>query len=235
METFEAITERHGVLRFRPDPVEPEKIEQVLRAAVAAPSAANTQPWEFVVVTDPQLTKRVAHYLMEAQMTYVLNGMLELPEEFTDKLMSLYTEFDNAPCFIVFCLNQRVDLASARWAQILRDWDMCAIGGAIANLMAMATDLGLGTRYFGGFVADNDAAPLKEMLGIPAHVEIVAATPLGYHDEPPKERPEQSLDVLVNYRRGDKYSLAGLLKGKLPFSTVTHFDRYDDKTPIREG
>ena len=38
--------------RFQKRPVEPEKIEQILRAAMAAPSAGNQQPWEFYVVTD---------------------------------------------------------------------------------------------------------------------------------------------------------------------------------------
>ena len=64
METFQAITRRQGVLRFKPTPVEPEKIEMVLKAAIAAPSAANTQAWEFVVVTDPELALQVAEYLV---------------------------------------------------------------------------------------------------------------------------------------------------------------------------
>ena len=53
MDALEAIAGRHGVLHFRPDPVEPAKIEAVLAAAVAAPSPVNLQPWAFVVVTDP--------------------------------------------------------------------------------------------------------------------------------------------------------------------------------------
>ena len=57
METFQAITGRHGVLRYEPTPVEPAKIEQVLQAAIAAPSAANTQPWLLVVVTEPELVR----------------------------------------------------------------------------------------------------------------------------------------------------------------------------------
>ena len=52
MDALEAITGRHGVLRFRPDPVEPAKIEAVLAAAVAAPSPVNLQPWAFVVVAE---------------------------------------------------------------------------------------------------------------------------------------------------------------------------------------
>jgi nitroreductase len=50
MDALEAIAGRHGVLRFRADPVEPAKIEAVLAAAVAAPSPVNLQPWAFVVM-----------------------------------------------------------------------------------------------------------------------------------------------------------------------------------------
>jgi len=60
MECYEAITTRRGVLRYASRPVEPELIERVLTAAIAAPSPANLQPWAFVVVTEPQLAARTA-------------------------------------------------------------------------------------------------------------------------------------------------------------------------------
>ncbi len=43
---------RVSIRRFEDKPVEKEKIEALLRAAMAAPSAGNQQPWEFYVVTD---------------------------------------------------------------------------------------------------------------------------------------------------------------------------------------
>ena len=45
---------RISVRKFKPDPVEREKIIAILRAAMQAPSAGNQQPWEFYVVTDPE-------------------------------------------------------------------------------------------------------------------------------------------------------------------------------------
>ena len=48
---MEAIFTRSSVRKFEERPVEPEKIEKILRAAMAAPSAKNQQPWEFFVVT----------------------------------------------------------------------------------------------------------------------------------------------------------------------------------------
>ena len=49
---MEAIFSRVSVRKFEDRPVEPEKIEKILRAAMAAPSAKNQQPWEFYVVTN---------------------------------------------------------------------------------------------------------------------------------------------------------------------------------------
>ena len=47
---METIFQRRSVRHFQERPVEPEKIEQILRAAMAAPSSFNQQPWEFFVV-----------------------------------------------------------------------------------------------------------------------------------------------------------------------------------------
>jgi nitroreductase len=52
---FEAIETQRAIRYFRPDPVPTELIERLLDAAVRAPSAANKQPWAFVVVTDPAM------------------------------------------------------------------------------------------------------------------------------------------------------------------------------------
>lgn len=46
------IYERVSIRKYQDRPVEPEKTEAMLRAAMQAPSAANQQPWEFFVVTD---------------------------------------------------------------------------------------------------------------------------------------------------------------------------------------
>ncbi len=55
-----AIFHRTSIRKYTDKPVEPEKLELLLRAAMAAPSACNQQPWEFVVVTDRALISRLA-------------------------------------------------------------------------------------------------------------------------------------------------------------------------------
>lgn len=227
METFEAIMRRHGVLSYRNTPVEPDKIERVLRAAVAAPSPANTQPWAFVVVIDAELVRQVAEHLVRAQEKLVFGRVLEAPGPFIAQLMRLYDGLANVPCFIILCRQQRVDLAPEEFSAVVRDWDLCSLGAAMENLMVAAADLDLGTRWFGSPMIDDGGSQLHQILRIPDRVEIVAVTPLGYHDEPPKERPVQSMELLSGFRRGDKASLAALLDGKLALDEVVHFDRFD--------
>ena len=48
------IFERVSIRKFQEREVEQKKIEQILKAAMAAPSAGNQQPWEFYVVQDPE-------------------------------------------------------------------------------------------------------------------------------------------------------------------------------------
>lgn len=58
---MDEIFSRRSVRTFLPDQVEDEKIEKLLRAAMAAPSAGNQQPWEFYVVRDKKAIQSLAH------------------------------------------------------------------------------------------------------------------------------------------------------------------------------
>ena len=54
------IFERISIRKYENRPVEEEKIRQILKAAMAAPSAGNQQPWEFYVVRDPEMIRKLA-------------------------------------------------------------------------------------------------------------------------------------------------------------------------------
>ena len=60
METFEALMTRRSIRKYEDRPVPPELVEEILRAAMAAPTAGNGQPWEFVVITDRKLMAELA-------------------------------------------------------------------------------------------------------------------------------------------------------------------------------
>ncbi len=53
-DILDFIFKRRSIRKYTDQPVEPEKLDLLLQAAMAAPSAMNCKPWEFVVVTDPE-------------------------------------------------------------------------------------------------------------------------------------------------------------------------------------
>ena len=57
---MDEIFKRISVRKYEDRPVEKEKILQILKAAMAAPSAGNQQPWEYYVVTNRELIKKLA-------------------------------------------------------------------------------------------------------------------------------------------------------------------------------
>jgi len=64
MSILNQITARRSIRQYQARPVEKEKIDQLLQAAMAAPSAMNIKPWEFVVVTEPDLLSALRSALM---------------------------------------------------------------------------------------------------------------------------------------------------------------------------
>ena len=59
MDIFTAIKERRSCRNFMSDPVSDDVLEKILEAGTWAPSAANNQPWEFIVVTNDEIKKNI--------------------------------------------------------------------------------------------------------------------------------------------------------------------------------
>jgi nitroreductase len=68
MDTFEALLTRRAVREFTPQPVSAGQVEQILRAAMYAPSACNQQPWHFIVVDSREQLDALADLHPYAQM-----------------------------------------------------------------------------------------------------------------------------------------------------------------------
>jgi nitroreductase len=56
---LQRVQTRRSVRHFRSDPISLEAVERCIAAAATAPSGANKQPWTFVLVTDPDLKRRI--------------------------------------------------------------------------------------------------------------------------------------------------------------------------------
>lgn len=60
MQTWDAITARRNVRSFSGEPVGPDQLDRILEAGRRAPSSRNTQPWDFVLVTDRSQLEELA-------------------------------------------------------------------------------------------------------------------------------------------------------------------------------
>jgi len=82
MDAMEAILSRRSIRRYTDKPVPEELVQQLLKAAMAAPSASNEQPWEFIVIDDRRLFNDImnshpyASMLSEAKLVIAVCGDL---------------------------------------------------------------------------------------------------------------------------------------------------------------
>jgi nitroreductase len=157
MDLMGAIKGRRSIRKYKPDLVPEETLFAVLEAVKWAPSWANTQCWEVVVVKENGLKTDLASTLPKGNPA--ASAMVE------------------APVVIVLCGKKGVSgFYRGQAATAKGDWLMFDLGIAIENLCLVAHGLGLGTVVAGMF--DHEKA--AELLKVPPEVEVVAMTPLGY-------------------------------------------------------
>ena len=157
MDLMDAIKGRRSIRKYKPDPVSEETLQKIMEAVRWAPSWANTQCWEVIIVRDPNMKSALANTLTK-----------------TNPSLSSMTE---APLVIVLCGKKGVSgFKKGEAATVKGDWLMFDTGIAMQNLCLTAHALGLGTVVVGNF----DHKKAEEILGIPQSTEVVAMTPLGY-------------------------------------------------------
>jgi nitroreductase len=149
------IFERRSVRSFLPKPVEPEKIERILRAGFAAPSAHNRQPWEFVVITAREDLDAIAKMSPYAKMCA------------------------EATAAIIPCVNLTLGDAKPEdtwWAQDL--------SAATENILLQIVEEGLGGVWLGWYPDKQRMAAVSARFKLPAHIAPFSVVALGYAAKP---------------------------------------------------
>jgi len=78
MDAIQAILSRRSIHRYTSQPVPSDVIEELLRAAMSAPSAGNEQPWHFVVINDRQILDEIPWIPGEASAAILVCADLSL-------------------------------------------------------------------------------------------------------------------------------------------------------------
>ena len=154
---IKAIKERRSIRKYRPDPVPEEALRTVLEAVRWAPSWANTQCWEIIVLKDPTVKSKLAEAIPQAN--------------------PIHSAVINAPLTLVVCGKKGISgWYGGKVSTEKGDWLLFDAGLATQSLCLAAHALGLGT-VIGGLFDHRKAA---QILGVPSDVDVVAMTPLGY-------------------------------------------------------
>ncbi len=174
----DVVAARRDIRRYRPDPVDPEVLERVLTAAHAAPSVGHSQPWRFVVVSEPATRERAARMADEQR----LRQAAQLEPDAARRLLDLQLEgIREAPLGIVVACDRRTPAAGVLGRATFPDADLWSCACAIQNLWLAARAEGLGV----GWVTLFDPADLEGLLGLPGGVVTLGWLCLGWPDERP--------------------------------------------------
>lgn len=211
------LLKRVSVRRLKPDPIPEGVVEKILDAARWAMSGANAQPWEFIVVTDPEIKKRLfKHYQEELNCDY--NFWMEqmripelrhpayqlegTPEEQLKQVRSRKGWAD-APVLIVVVGDGR-----KQWATVMgghtfgRHQSHLTDGLAIVSFIIhlAAASLGLGSQWVTIHIEDG----FKRILNIPDVMNLYTIIPIGYPEGEPKKGIRRELKEIVHYNQYDR-------------------------------
>lgn len=188
---LEIIKKRRTIRKYRPEPIPDDYVHKVIDAARWAPSGANTQPWEFVVVTDREVKKQMGLTVSGAVARGGREGKVP-PQPF----------FEGAPVLIVVCGDPRV-LEACPKGDIREELFISSMGAAIQNMLLAATALGLEGSVW-GTVGSLGGVRIKDMLHIPQVFKVSAIVPLGYPALHPSPTFRRETNEIIHVEKYDQ-------------------------------
>ena len=202
MEIVEAIRQRKSIRAFKSDPVPKEIMKEIMELALRAPSWANTQPWEFDIVTGKKLEEIKQAFVEKVEEEH--NPDIPRPREFPEpydtrrrvlgrKLLELKgisredkekrrwwllqgLRLFESPCVIYIY----IDRSFYQQGGGFNIWPVFDCGLVAENIMLLATRYGLGTIPQIQAVVYPDV--LRKVLKIPNSKVIVLGIAIGYPD-----------------------------------------------------
>ena len=149
-EALKVIMNRKSVRTFTDALLSEDQLAELVRAGMAAPSAVNARPWDFIVVTDKALLKQLGEALPYAKMTAQAAAAIVV----TGDMKRQYGGED-----------------SLYW--------LMDCSAATENILLAAEALGLGAVWTAVFPEAERVAAVKKLLRIPKHVTPLNVIPLG--------------------------------------------------------
>lgn len=187
---LELATSRKTVRKFSAKPVPMDDIRYALDVARQAPSGANEQPWRFIIVTDPDLKKRIKDASERAERVLYENVKGDFREWLLSHGLSHEKPFlEEAPLLVAVLM-----VASAKYARE-------SLWVAVGHLLLALEERGLSTIVY---TPTNTNLPLAE-LDSPQGFKLEVILPVGYSDDDTPKEPKKDLDEIAFMNRwGEK-------------------------------
>ncbi len=162
MDFKDLVLHRESTRKYSDKPVEREKIEQIMESCRMAPSACNSQPWRFVIVTEKEKKDQLA------RASY-------------GPLMSFNKFAPQAPV-IAAIVGEKPNWLSRVGGNVKdKDFYLMDIGIVAEHFCLQAAELGLGSCMIGWF----DEPKARKIIEVPDNKRILLLITLGY---PAKEK-----------------------------------------------
>lgn len=163
---FELIKNRRSIRKFKPDAFPADYVEKIIDAGCQAPSGFNMQPWEFVVIRNSDLKKKIVELFPPLPRANVTN------------------DFRAAPAFIILLGDPR---AKAGLPDFLASNDkinepifISSLANAFLYMALAATSLGLTCQWLSVASSPPVQSGITQLIGIPEPYRIYDMMALGY-------------------------------------------------------
>jgi nitroreductase len=163
---------------FRPDPVDQALVERVVWAGTRASNPGNCQPWDFVVVQDPNVRSRIAELFAPMASPGAARAIADPTERRTvEGAMHLFGNLAEVPTLIFVC-GRNIYPAHAPEERLMYS----ALYAASQNMLVAARALGLGAAFT--TIHQYVEPAVREILRVPDDRFIAVTMPLGWPARP---------------------------------------------------
>jgi len=184
-DVLELVTKRRSVRRFRPDPVPDDCFDKIIEVARRAPSGFNTQPWEYVIIKDRILRRKIVDLFPPQEE-------LRAPKDFR-----------SAPAYIIQLGDPRTKIGLPEFIVNNESMNEPIFISSLANsflyMILAATSLGLTCQWVSVVSSAQIREGLKELVGIPEAYRIYDMLALGYAAAEPGTKFLREKGEIVHY------------------------------------
>jgi 5,6-dimethylbenzimidazole synthase len=206
-ELLELLKTRRSIRAFTPDPVPDDVIDDLIEAGRWAPSGANSQPWEFLVIRRQETKERLASIVREYQELMHKAELTRPPELRWPSAARPVSDpaWKTAPVLVLVCGDPRVSKSFPLLTYLERGPShfVSGLASAFLQMALAATSLGLGCHWVSAVGAGYCSAMVKELLEIPEDYTIYDMLTVGYPAMQPAPRLVREREAITHREHYD--------------------------------